>query len=77
MRVESFGQGCLGYVREGAIWFYEDVKVIPLHNCLPLVNGSSLNFTFRIFSEICQPIPILVNIWHKVTSHKGLCKFGT
>ena len=22
----SFGQGCLGYVREGAIWFYEGVK---------------------------------------------------
>jgi len=26
MRVETFGQGCLGYVREGAIWFYEGVK---------------------------------------------------
>ena len=24
--MESFGQGCLGYMREGAIWFYEGVK---------------------------------------------------
>ena len=24
--MESFGQSCIGYVTEGAIWFYEGVK---------------------------------------------------